>query len=259
MAVFDKAAQTYDTDFTHSESGRYQRMLVHQLLSSTIAGKTNLKILELNCGTGEDALFLAKKGHKVLATDASTSMIEMASSNRVHPNIEYMIADFRKLTEISKNADFDIIFSNFGGLNCASPTELKQITTDCKQLLKPEGKLVWIFISHFSWSESMYFLLKAEWKKIFRRWDNNGVDCNLGSGIFKVYYYTKSELSEFLKTDFTIVKYRAIGFFSPAGCWEKVIGNNPSLARLCYIFDKKILPIGFLSNFSDHIYLEATR
>ena len=36
------------------------------------------RVLELNCGTGEDAVFLARRGVRVLATDLSGAMVEAA-------------------------------------------------------------------------------------------------------------------------------------------------------------------------------------
>ena len=48
--------------------------------ATMIAGNArgNQRILELGCGTGEDALRLARRGLEVVAVDASPGMIQVA-------------------------------------------------------------------------------------------------------------------------------------------------------------------------------------
>ena len=76
---FDILAETYDTDFTESAIGKLQRERVWQGLYQLLATYNRpLKILEINCGTGFDALALASLGHMVIATDAAEVMIEKA-------------------------------------------------------------------------------------------------------------------------------------------------------------------------------------
>src|ERR1700750_2270801 len=80
-SVFDNMASTYDADFTMSGIGKLQRERVWFFLSALLQKKgAALKILEINCGTGEDALRLAALGHQVIATDASAVMIETAKA-----------------------------------------------------------------------------------------------------------------------------------------------------------------------------------
>ena len=78
-AIFDSSATTYDSDFTFSEIGKLQRNRVHVFLAKNILNQNKLSVLEINCGTGEDALWLAERGCDVIATDASSKMIEVVS------------------------------------------------------------------------------------------------------------------------------------------------------------------------------------
>ena len=73
-AAFDRIAEDYDRRFTDTLIGRAQRG------ASWENTRTNLEegrqwFLKLNCGTGEDAVFLASNGVSVLACDASQQMI----------------------------------------------------------------------------------------------------------------------------------------------------------------------------------------
>ena len=71
--------QAFDTIATRSTMHRlpiallekHKGNIVWDYLEKTFLDNNKLNILELNCGTGEDALWFAKQGHKVLATDLS--------------------------------------------------------------------------------------------------------------------------------------------------------------------------------------------
>ena len=78
---FDIMAETYDEDFTLSSIGQLQRACVWDAIGSLVNNKlVPLKILEINCGTGEDAIHFAKLGHQVMATDLSATMIAKAGN-----------------------------------------------------------------------------------------------------------------------------------------------------------------------------------
>ena len=87
---FDIAATTYDNTFTYSKIGKLQRNLVYEHLSKILPIDHNLDILEINCGTGHDAIWLANQGHRVLATDISSEMISIARSKQLNKNNRYL-------------------------------------------------------------------------------------------------------------------------------------------------------------------------
>src|ERR1700684_152928 len=74
--VFDLLAEEYDTEFTRTLVGRAQRDAVWNVLDRHF--KAGQRMLELNCGTGEDAVHLAHRGIRVVGCDASEKMIEVA-------------------------------------------------------------------------------------------------------------------------------------------------------------------------------------
>ena len=85
-ADFDKAAKKYDNTFTNSSIGRSQRDQVWKYLQKKIKSHSN-KILELNCGTGEDAVFLSKYSSNLVATDRSLKMLDVAKEKTKKLNI----------------------------------------------------------------------------------------------------------------------------------------------------------------------------
>ena len=115
--AFDDLARDYDVDFTDSAIGKMQRDRVWHVLCHRILSAEKSKILEVNCGTGVDAIWLANQGHEVLATDISGEMIQRAAS-KVHPkNLKFLQAGFGEIKGLAAPESTDLIFSDFGGLN----------------------------------------------------------------------------------------------------------------------------------------------
>lgn len=75
-AYWNVVAETYDQVFPETLIGRAQREIVWQELACVF--QAGQRILELNCGTGVDAVHLAESGVRVLACDISPRMIELA-------------------------------------------------------------------------------------------------------------------------------------------------------------------------------------
>jgi SAM-dependent methyltransferase len=74
--AFDAFASAYDDDFTQSILGQLLRPRVWEKLAQHFTAGQH--ILELACGTGEDALWLARRGVHVTATDGSAEMVRVA-------------------------------------------------------------------------------------------------------------------------------------------------------------------------------------
>ncbi len=144
--MFEKAALTYDQDFTFSNIGKLLRKRVWDYLDTIIEPGSKLNILELNCGTGEDAIHFAQKGHNVYATDVSREMVNITLEKVVHHNfqdrVKADVCDAKAIDSYNFPGKFDMVFSNFGGLNCLNYNELIKLSVDIAQLLKPHGRLL---------------------------------------------------------------------------------------------------------------------
>lgn len=173
--AFDAIAAEYDKNFSGSLIGEEQRKLSRRWLTKVVEGRTELQILEINCGTGEDALWLGSLGHAVIATDESTAMINEAQkklSTFGQKNVRLVSCSFQNLTTEFGNEQFDLIFSNFSGLNCVSSQSLNILGKHLSSLLKKDGHLAIVVFGKYNWWETLYFLLKARPGTAFRRWSN---------------------------------------------------------------------------------------
>src|SRR5438045_2397977 len=118
--AFDTLAADYDASFTHTRLGAALRALVWRRLPRVFRGCARL--LELGCGTGEDAIELARRGHHVTALDASAEMIGVARAKAdgagCGDRIEFHVLPAEALGALPMSSRFDGVFSNFGVLNC---------------------------------------------------------------------------------------------------------------------------------------------
>ena len=134
--AFSKQSAIFDQLYADNQIVQYKRQRVRELLHKYILpGKF---ILELNSGTGQDAIWLAQQGCKVHATDISTGMQEMLQqkikAEKLEDLISYELCSFTQLKSLQQKGPYDMIFSNFAGLNCTS--ELHKVTSGIFFIIK---------------------------------------------------------------------------------------------------------------------------
>src|SRR5712675_1791017 len=155
--VFDQMAGGYDEVFTNSMIGRAQRDAVWNVLTQIF--QSGDRVLELNCGTGEDAFFLAHNGVSVTACDASEQMIQIASGRlRKEASgapVQFNLLPTEHIRELQPSTQLDGAFSNFSGLNCVA--DLKQTAENLATLLSPGAPLLVCVSTRFCLWEMFWF------------------------------------------------------------------------------------------------------
>jgi len=94
MSDFDNAAFKYDKQFSYTCIGEAQRNLVWRYIEKLDLHHHG-NLLEINCGTGEDAKRWKGQNKKVHATDVSPKMIETARLK--FPDIAFDVIDILAL------------------------------------------------------------------------------------------------------------------------------------------------------------------
>ena len=74
--AFSKQALLFDKLYGDNKIIQYKRQRVRNHILKNLGSKSSA-MLELNCGTGEDALFFAAQRHEVHATDISSGMLDV--------------------------------------------------------------------------------------------------------------------------------------------------------------------------------------
>ncbi|WP_046756391.1 class I SAM-dependent methyltransferase [Kordia jejudonensis] len=251
---FDIAAPQYDDIFTYSNIGKAQRKLVFRHINSIIKQGKNLSILELNCGTGADAIEFAKLNHDVIATDISSGMIEVAKAKPHSKNLQFKVQDITTITKDTFAKKFDFIFSDFGGINCLSQAQLKTFFQTAADLLQPNGKLAIVLMPKNCLWERLYFTLKGDKTKATRRNTTESVVANVDGVGVETWYYNPKDIAA-LATDFFITtKVKPIGVTIPPSYLEQSFLAKFPMLPIFKGFDS-ILTASSLAKYADHFLI----
>jgi SAM-dependent methyltransferase len=252
--AFDIYAWGYDAHFTDSLIGRAQRDIVQRYVSS-VSNKSN-EVLEVNCGTGQDALQLSSQFKKWTCTDVSGEMIricegKLGNSCETH---ESNMLDIEQRV----GGSYNLIFSNFGGLNCLNESEVKKFAFVCAQLATRKGELIFVVMGRKCLWERFYFGLKGS-PRAGRRACMGRVAANISGAQFPVYYYSPKELGKLFGEKFSVIKLRPVGFFIPPTYLEPFFAKRKILFSVLMVFEKIIGSLGFLSNYADHYLIRLKK
>jgi ubiquinone/menaquinone biosynthesis C-methylase UbiE len=253
-AAFDRIAPDYDRRFTDSLIGRAQRDAVWKVLARTF--RTNDKILELNCGTGEDAIFLAGNGISVFALDASRQMIARAEQRLRHnaPQLPVVFCEqpTERIGELHPETQFDGALSNFSGLNCIA--DLDAVASSLAGLVKQGGRLVVCFSTRFCLIEILYYLAVGQWRTAFRRCKGYS-EVTLDGMQFTVYYPTLRKIRQSFAPDFRLSFCTGIGVAIPPSYFEGWIRQHPRLFLLLSSLEGLLAAVPILRSTGDHVLL----
>lgn len=216
-------------------------------------------ILEVNCGTGEDALWFAGKGKQILATDISSEMIKTAQAKADAcnaKNIDFKTLDITEINTLDSNKKYDLIFSNFGGLNCLDGEELLAfLETARDKLLSHEGRIVMVVMSKGSIWESLFYLRKLNLRKAFRRNTNSALLVNVNGQNVPTYYYNPSFFKK-VKQSFSVEAIQNVAFFLPPSYLEPIFAKRPELLNFLSRMERRFCKLSFLAGFADHYLIE---
>lgn len=257
-AKFDNAAANYDCTFTNSVIGKAQRGFVYQHVSRFLKNNHIKNILEINCGTGEDAIWLAKQNFRVVATDISEKMILIAKNKEKLPNLTFKRLNINEISNTFGDEKFDLIFSNFGGLNCLSKEEIKLFFENASNLISKNGHLILIIMPKNTLWEQFYFLAKGDFKKTFRRKKENAI-ANVDGKKIVTFYHNPNEMKTLASNNFRLKTVNPIGFFVPPSYLESFFSTKPKLISFLAKLDNSVKNMSFLAKHADHYLIVFQR
>jgi ubiquinone/menaquinone biosynthesis C-methylase UbiE len=256
---FDHIASSYDSSFTRSPIGQLQRRQVWNYLEKTMTELKGLDILELNCGTGEDAVLFSEKGFNIVATDVSEEMLKVTQEKVQQYSMQHKISsqylDLDSFDDSLFEKKFDLVFSNFGGLNCINPASFQKLLDKLPAILSPEGRFIAVIMPKFCIWESIYFLLTFQFKKIFRRWTKKSVEAELQGAQVKTWYFRPSQVKSWA-TKFSIVTKKPIGLALPPSYLQRFFSKHKRFLRILNSLEKKLNTWSALAGMADHYLID---
>jgi SAM-dependent methyltransferase len=125
--------------------------------------RPGLRVLDVGCGTGIDALALARMGISVLGIDGSAAMIQRLNEKVAVAGLESLIeARVLRIQDLHDLADerFDGAVSGFASLS-ALP-DLAGFARDAARLIRPGGRLVLHVLNRFSLWEFLGYVARRD-------------------------------------------------------------------------------------------------
>jgi ubiquinone/menaquinone biosynthesis C-methylase UbiE len=233
--AFTGQSVIFDDLYSSNTIIQYKRERVHNHVLQYL--KPRSEILELNSGTGEDAVFFAGIGHSVHATDISPGMQQQlmlkVQKNQLGKEVTNEICSYTALDQLKNRGPYDLIFSNFAGLNCTN--ELDKVLNSFPSLLKPNGMVTLIILPKFCLWETL-LIFKGEFRTAFRRFfSSKGRTAHLEGNYFKCWYYNPSYIAKTLKNQFDVLGIEGLCTIVPPSYIEGIAEKYPGT----YLFLKK--------------------
>ncbi len=200
--AFDAIAPGYDDVWTNSAVGGLQRDAVWRSIGPLF--RAGQRVLDLGCGTGEDAIHFAQSGIQVVAIDESPEMVCIAQSRGVDATV-LNITDLGSLT-----GPYDGAISNFGPLNCID--DLGTLRAQLARLIRPGGHLAFCLLGRFCAWETLYYLLRRQPRKALRRWSGRSENESMG---LRVFYPSVKHVRSVFADDFKFAGVKGIGVCVP--------------------------------------------
>ena len=230
--AFNRQSGIFDELYSGNPIVQYKRERVRDHLLRYLEPQSS--ILELNSGTGEDAVFFSRMGHKVHATDISPGMQKILQQKIIGNNLQNLVTtelcSFTEMKHIQNKGPFDAIFSNFAGLNCTDRLDL--VLASFNDLLKQGGIVTLVVMPKFCLWETL-LLLRGKFKTATRRiFSKNGALAHIEGEYFKCWYYNPSYIIGKLERDFTLLSLEGLCSIVPPSYLEKFPQKHPKLFSL---------------------------
>ena len=211
--AFSRTAEKYDAFADdHPNQSRMRNKVYSHLGRFVPAGS---RLLELNAGTGTDAVELARRGYTIHATDIAPGMLERLRNKVQNFDLKGKVTiqqcSFTDLEKVD-GAPYDAIFSDLGGLNCIP--DLTPVITQLPKVLHPGGLVTWVLMPPIClWELAEIF--RGHPKLAFRRFSRDGTRAHLEGLNFTVYYFTPEKVRKWFGDEFECLSIEGLSVITP--------------------------------------------
>jgi len=162
-ARFDRAAKSYDLVYGPPSGSRPGNPLLCWLRDEHLAIVRDLvapgaALLDIGCGTGEEALALARDGYSVLGIDVSPGMVWHAQAkltgHGIRRGVLFKVLPAGRLANLDERGPFQGAFASLGTLN--TEPDLPGVAQGLHELLEPGAPFVATVMGRRCLFESLY-------------------------------------------------------------------------------------------------------
>ncbi|HEU5291857.1 MAG TPA: methyltransferase domain-containing protein [Cyclobacteriaceae bacterium] len=244
--AFSKQAVHYDADDAANPILTSWRQQVYSHVNKFLSPSSF--ILELNAGTGIDAVHFAKQGHRVHAIDIAQGMLAQLQKKSAGLSLTCERLSFEELHFLSVDS-VDYVFSNFGGLNCTD--DLSKVARYLPFIVKRGGYVTFVIMPPVSLWEWLW-LFKGHGKKAFRRLNKDGVMAHLEGEYFQTYYHAVNDIKKGVGDRFKLIACEGLGIFSPPPSKPDFVSKHPMMYKILTALDKSLRNLFPFNRWADH-------
>jgi ubiquinone/menaquinone biosynthesis C-methylase UbiE len=236
--AFSRTAEKYDSfSEDHPHLSRMRSKVYTHVARWLPPGS---RILELNAGTGIDAVALAQRGYKVHATDIARGMLERLAGKIDRLNLGDRITlqecSFTNLAGM-QGGPYDALFSDLGGLNCIP--DLTPVIETIPGVLRPGGVVTWVLMPPVClWELGMIFT--GQVRLALRRFARHGTRSHLEGLYFNVYYFTPRQVIKWFGDDYDFLALEGLSVITPTAESKNLARRFPRLYNTLSRIDDRL-------------------
>ncbi len=216
-------------------------------------------LMELNAGTATDAIFFARQGIKVDASDISEGMV-IKSNEKIR---RYHLEDWVTFSQMSfedldkKEGTFDHVYSNFGGLNCTP--NIDKVLHSILAKLKPGKTATLVIMPPITIWERLHFFI-GKWEVATRRKRKERPSkASIEGQPFQCWYYDPYKLVKRLKHQVSGYSITGLCIFVPPSFLQWFPRRLPLIYKFLIFVDSLILKINPFNRVGDYFILTLTK
>ena len=222
-ARFDQAAKLYDTQYGPPCGSRTGNPLMCWLRDEHLAVvrglvDANTALLDIGCGTGEEAIALAQEGYNILGIDISPAMVwqaqAKAAANGLRREAMFKVLPAGRLGTLDERGPFQGAYASLGTLN--TEPDLPGFVHGLHDLLAPGAPFVATVMGRHCLSEILRNLRRFRPGETLKR-SSNWAESRAGTGgvTAPVKFYTPDEFAAVFEPDFIVEQVWAFPLWLP--------------------------------------------
>jgi 2-polyprenyl-3-methyl-5-hydroxy-6-metoxy-1,4-benzoquinol methylase len=217
--AYDAIAASYDAQV---QGDNWMREVLHRHYARVF--RAGQHVLDIGCGTGIDAVFLARRGVRVTGIDHSPEMIaelrNKVAASGVSDLIDVQVLAIQDLPRLRQQR-FDGMISAFASLSTLP--DLRQFAECAAQLVKPGGRLVLHLLNRFSLWEWLGYLSHADWSAARQVGRLRTREFTIGGhAVRHTLYFPREAYERFFKDRFAMRSVYGLGSLRPPHTVQRI-------------------------------------
>lgn len=246
--AFDGLAEGYDELYGAGKNSVMTWMRRENLHLLKSVFPTGSRLLEIGCGTGDEAVALAAAGRYVLATDLSPRMAAVTQAKAraagLADRISALAVPAGGVGLLTPARPFDGAYASFGALNCEP--DLARLAASLAQLVAPGGGFVCSVMPRCSPFEFAWFILHGRPRLALRRFKRSRQAAAIGPGAdgatlsVPTRYLTLDDLRRAFEPSFAFRRSMSLGLLLPPPYLDPVFRRHRRLFSTLATLERRL-------------------